>query len=326
MIQKFLKYLSARRWVILVANYLKSIKVNQDGATLYQTGSIFFKDFDRNDILDRASGVAFSFTLAIFPALIFLITLVPLLQNFFPELTVVSIMGFLGDLMPASMYEQAYITVEDIVSKPRGGLLSIGAISALYLATNGMMSLIKTFNRCYRTKESRGYFKTLFIATFLTIILSATLFLAVLLLFIGQIMLDFFQGMSGFLESNILYILIALRFAVVFVVFLVAISSIYYFAPAVHDRWRFFSVGSISATVLSIMVSYGFSFYISNFGTYNKLYGSIGAMIAFMFWLFLISVILLTGFEINASLDKASFHPDKKKMLPAESEKINVET
>jgi membrane protein len=276
-----------------------------DGITFHDVFLNFIRDFDQNEIFERASGVAFSFTMAIFPAIIFLITLIPYIQGFIPELSVENIMSFIGGIMPPRMFEQVRTILDDIINKPRGGLLSFGAVTALYLSTNGMMSLIKAFNNCYRTKESRGYFSTFALATLLTMMLSFSLFLAVLLLFVGQVFLEFFKSLPFFEESYVFYLLVALRFVVVTLVFLLVISTIYYLAPVVHNRWPFFSVGSVTATVLSILVSYGFSIYISNFGTYNKLYGSIGAMVAFMFWLYLISLILLSGFELNASIDKA---------------------
>ncbi|MGK7395580.1 MAG: YihY/virulence factor BrkB family protein [Candidatus Cyclobacteriaceae bacterium M3_2C_046] len=302
---KFSQYISRLKPIRIIVYLLKKIKINKHGTSLYQVGHIFIQDFERNDIIERAGGVAFSFTLAIFPFIIFLITLIPYIQFFYPDMTVQNIMAFIGDLMPPSVYEPAAATIQDIVSQPRSGLLSFGAIFALYLSTNGMMTLIKSFNRCYRTKERRSYLKTLLIATILTVTLSFSLFLTVILLFVGQAVLEFLKNIGMFTQDYLLLAVILSRFLIMLSVFFLTISFIYYFAPAVHDRWSFVSPGSVTATLLAISVSYIFSFYIKNFGTYNKLYGSIGALLAFMFWLFLISMILLIGFELNASIDKA---------------------
>lgn len=106
---------------------------------------------------------------------------------------------------------------------------------------------------------------------------------------------------------------------IIFVVYLITISIIYYFAPAIHKKWQFFSPGSLIATLLCIAVSFGFSYYINSFGTYNKLYGSIGAMIAMMVWLFMLSVILLLGFEFNASIDKAIILVEAEKKVRHDS-------
>jgi membrane protein len=303
---KVIRYFTQCQWACFLVKYLDKIKVNKKGTSVYQVGQIFVQDFEKNDIVERAGGVAFSFTLAVFPAIIFMITLIPYIQNYFPDFSASNVMEFFSDLMPPSVFEAASTTIEDILAHKRGGLLSLGAIMAFYLSTNGMMSLMKAFNRCYRTKDNRGYLKTLLIATFLTVVLSFALFVAVILLIIGQTILENFQSLGYLTQDYLYYAIVSSRFLVIVIIFFISISSIFYFAPAVHDRWKFFSPGTILSTFLSLMVSYSFSFYISNFGTYNKLYGSIGAMIAFMVWLFLISVIILAGFELNASIDKAN--------------------
>ena len=107
------------------------------------------------------------------------------------------------------------------------------------------------------------------------------------------------------LDDYVVTLLLLVRFIVIFIVFFLAISFIYYFGPAVHYNWRFFSIGSLLATLLCLAVSYSFSFYITNFGTYNKLYGSIGVLIALMVWQLILSIVLLVGYELNASIHKA---------------------
>lgn len=296
------KIQSSRRYLWLL-QVLKKIQIKKRSISLYDIVVIFIEKVRKDEIFERANSVAFNFTLAIFPAIIFVFTLIPYIP-YPPELDV-KILRFLQDVMPYSLYDAAASTIEDIVSKPRGGLLSFGFILALYLATNGMSSLMQAFNKCYRTVEKRSFLKTRLIATILTFTLAFVLMLAVLLLIIGQFFITALQDYS-FLEDFVVYLIIVLRFVVVFIIFLTGISCIYYLAPAVHNRWRFFSFGSFIATLLSLAISYGFSFYINNFATYNKLYGSIGALIAIMIWLSILSVVLLVGFEINASIDKAT--------------------
>ncbi|MFZ6000120.1 MAG: YihY/virulence factor BrkB family protein, partial [Bacteroidota bacterium] len=144
-------------------------------------------------------------------------------------------------------------------------------------------------------------------ATALTVMLALSLFLAIILLVVGQIVLDYFtlhvEELARLnLDSFSLYFLFALRFLVVFVVFFVAISCIYYFGPAIHYNWSFFSIGSLLATLAGLGISYGFSYYVTNFGSYNKVYGSIGALIALMIWIQLLTLVLLFGYEVNATL------------------------
>jgi membrane protein len=243
--------------------------------------------------------VAFSFTLAVFPAIIFLFSLIPYIP--IPNVDEL-IRELIGDM---SVLKQVNRTIEDIVNKPRGGLLSFSVITSLYLSSNGMLQLIQTFNRIYRTVERRGYVKTALIALLLTVLLAVAVFSTIVLLIVGQFLMRFLIERGFLSDELVIYALFALRFTAVFILFLLAISFIYYFGPALQNKWRFISIGSVIATLLCMLVSYIFSYYISNFGTYNKIYGSIGAMIALMVWIYMVSVIMLFGFELNASIDQA---------------------
>lgn len=297
----------------LVLTWMKNIRfARHEDVSLYRIVKRFLRNLQDDEIMDRANGVAFNFLLAIFPAIIFLFTLIPYVTRYFPKITSESIMVFLLDLsesglMPANMYEVASTTILDIVSNQRGGLLTLGFLFALVLSTNGMLALMRAFNACYKTIENRSAFKTRIIATALTINMTFVIFLTVLLLIVGQLVIEYllsnFQSFTQFNLSDFeVSLIFVLRFLIIFVTFFLAISTIYYFGPAIHYNWRFFSIGSFVATLLCLGVSYGFSYYITNFGTYNKVYGSIGVLIALMVWVQLITVVLLVGYEINASI------------------------
>ncbi len=292
----------------LSRHWLKRIKVwGTDHLSLYKFFKLFLFNINENEIIDRANGVAYNFILAIFPTVIFLFTLIPYISTYFPEITDEGIMLYLGEYLPASMYEVISSTVLDIISKQRGGLLTFGFVFALYLATNGMMSLMRAFNACYKTVENRGFLRMRLTATGLTILLAVVLIAAVVLLVVGTLVINKvtheLADLSHLrLDRLSIYGLLILRFLVIFIVFFFAVSSIYYFGPAVHYNWKFFSLGSFIATLACLGVSYGFSFYITNFGSYNKVYGSIGALIALMVWIQLLTVVLLFGYEINAAM------------------------
>jgi membrane protein len=289
-------------------NWLKQITFKKyDNLSLYKFLKIFAHNIQEDEIMDRANGVAYNFILATFPAIIFLFTLLPYISIYFPEITTETIMLFIKQLVPISMYETIAATVFDIISNQRGGLLTFGFVFALFLSTNGMMALMRAFNACYRTVEKRHWLRMRLTSLGLTLMLAVVLFSAIILLIVGQFSLDYITThLSDFshlnLDSYTIYLLFLLRFVVIFIVFFVAISCIYYFGPAVHYNWNFFSVGSFLSTLAILGISYGFSFYITNFGSYNKVYGSIGALIALMAWIQLVTIILLYGYEINASL------------------------
>lgn len=295
---------------ILITRMRKVRFKKQEDVSLYKIFKCFLKNLQDDEIMDRANGVAFNFILATFPAIIFLFTLIPYVSDYFPDINTESIMEFIQTLMPASMYDVASTTVLDIVHNQRGGLLTLGFFFAMYLSTNGMMALMRAFNACYKTVENRSGWKTRLIAMGLTFNMTFVLFLAIILLVVGQFVMDYFLNhVREFqvvdVDNFTVYLILALRFLVIFIVFFLSISTIYYFGPAIHYNWRFFSIGSFIATCLCIGVSYGFSYYVTNFGSYNKVYGSIGVLIALMVWIQLITVVLLLGYEINASIHEA---------------------
>lgn len=301
------KYGQGQRFVY----WLKKVRMSrEENVSLYKVLKIFSKNINEDQILDKANGVAYNFILAIFPTIIFLFTLIPYISTWVPEVNTKSIMEFLATMMPASMYDVIATTIEDIIGNSRGGLLTFGVLFALFLASNGMMALMRAFNACYKTEEKRGVIKTRLIATGLTLNLALVLFLAVILLVVGQLVLNYvlahlpeFRWLN--LDDYTVQMILVLRFMVIFIVFFFAIATIYYFGPAVHYDWRFFSLGSILATLGTLAVSYGFSFYITNFGSYNKVYGSIGVLIALMIWVQLVTTVLLFGYEIDASIHEA---------------------
>lgn len=290
-----------------VKSWAKKVRMPGDHLSLYHFGRVFISNLHKDEIMDRANGVAYNFVLAIFPTIIFLFTLIPYISTFFPTIDQNNIMRFLSDYMPPSMFDVVESTVQDIISKQRGGLLTFGFVFAAWLATNGMQALMRAFNACYQTVEKRGYLRMRLTAVMLTILLALVLFSAVFLLVVGEVVIDRLTNeLSNLshvrLEGYQLYGLLALRFVVIFVVFFLAVSFIYYFGPAIHYNWKFFSIGSLLATLGCLGISYGFSYYVTNFASYNKLYGSIGVLIALMVWIQLLSIVLLFGYEINASL------------------------
>src|SRR6187549_3836524 len=131
----------------LLIAWLKRIRFRKyENVSLYKIIRLFLKNLNDDEILDRANGVSYNFLLAVFPAIIFLFTLIPYVTPFFPEINTESIMEFMGGQMPPSVYEGVSSTVSDIVSNQRGGLLSLGFVFSVYLSTNGTLALMRAFN------------------------------------------------------------------------------------------------------------------------------------------------------------------------------------
>ncbi len=285
-----------------IRSFLQGIYLWDATVSLYWVLKILISKIIKIDIDQRASSVAFSFVLAVFPSIIFVFTLIPYIPVAHLD---VQIMHILAEIMPKELYKVASITIQEIVSKPRVDILSIGFLIALYASTSGMMSLMRAFNMTHKTTESRSFLRARMVAFFLTLLLAFVLVIAILTLIIGRIVADIMLD-EGLLSANITYYTLNFTtYFVIFLLFLISVSIIYYFAPATQKKWKFFNVGSITSSFLIILITNVFSYYLSNFASYNKLYGSIGTLIALMIWLYLIALVLILGFDINASLREA---------------------
>jgi len=274
-------------------------KMSMTSTTTLDFLILFFKKIQEDNISSKANGMAFNFMMAIFPGIIFLFTLIP----YFPvENLQEQILSFMEDAMPSTIYELLRETISDIISRQRGGLLSFGFLFALYAAMNGTVSMMSAFDECHNSRAKRSFISMRLVALFITIINALVLIVSVAMLLAGEHVLDYLYSFHQISAFNY-FILMFLRYVTVVISFFLLTAFIYFIAPSVQTRWRFFSLGAFVATVLNILVTIGLSIYLNNFATYNKLYGSIGTIIALMLWLYLTSVVLLIGFEINALIE-----------------------
>ncbi|GAB4013724.1 YihY/virulence factor BrkB family protein [Spirosoma sp. KCTC 42546] len=275
-----------------------------------------------NDTSERAASVSYSLILAVFPTVIFFFTLIPYI-TFIPDLQK-QIMDFFEEVLPGNTFSMVDTTIQDIISRPQSGVLSFGFFLALYSATSGLVALMQAFNSSYHSAEKRSFFKIRAIAIGLTFTLAFALILAIVVLIIGGIVSDYLLHF-GILNNVVFINLLAIgRYLVVFAVFVGAVSVIYRFGPNVNMNWIFIMPGAITASVLIVLTTFGFSYYISNFGSYNKVYGSIGTVIALMIWINLISLLLILGFEMNVSL--YNLEGDKHPSVAAKTTNATSET
>ena len=296
---------------------LKPIHFGNPAQNLYDVGKIFLHHLQKDDVFERASAMAFSFTVALFPMLLFLLNIIPYIQYFFHDVTTSNILVFVSDILPESIYNEAAPTIMDIVSKPRQGMLSLGFFFALYLSTNGVISLMNAFNAVYRTKEYRGFFQTRLIAVSIILVLVLSICGAVIIMILGSELL-FKISEFEFISNNIYYYSLAFfRFFVLLLLFVITNAYIFRVAPAVSKKWNFFSTGAVVSGLLITLSFFLFSYYLTNFASYNKLYGSIGTMLALMLWLWITSILVLVGYEINVSLQKALHAKPSKKTSPS---------
>jgi len=299
LIVKFLK----TPFVQAILRFSKEVRIpGFDGLPLYDVTAFFVKGLQEGWLGLRASAVAFNFILAIFPAIIFVFTLIAYIPiDGFQE----QLLNLMEVFLPNNVFDSVNETFEDIIMRQRTGLLSVTVISALYFSTNGLHTLIDSFNTTFHTIESRPYFVQRGIAILLTLILVVFTLVAIALIVFGTIGMDYLSQ-KGWVEDSLLKFSLNLaRWVVVMALMFFAISVLYFLGPAKQTKWRFFSAGSTLATVLVLITSLGFSYFVENFGQYNKLYGSIGTLVIVMLWTYFNSIALLIGFELNASIEDA---------------------
>ena len=261
----------------------------------------FYKGLVEGALTTRASSLAFNFFLAFFPSIIVLFTLIPFVPiEGFQEQLFVLIM----DILPPSTYEATKSIVDDIVNHEQGGLLSLTFILALYFSTNGVNAMITGFNTTYHLTDKRTWIQLRLLSFVLTLILAILLILTIIFQIFSQGFMNNLVA-EGYLQQYSADIILYAKWIILVVVLFISISILYYYGPADKSKWKFLSAGSISATILSVITSLGFSYYVDNFAQYNQLYGSIGTLLVILLWMYFNSIILLLGFELNASIVSA---------------------
>lgn len=273
-----------------------------DGVPLYDVALFFWHSIEKGSITTRASAIAFSFFIAFFPFILFLFTLIPYIpiENFQNEL-----FRLIQEFVPESTFNTIEGTVTDIIMRPRGGLLSLGFVMALVFSTNGLASMMSAFDATVHSINRRSWLSQRLAAIFLLGILSVLLTIAVALITGGQIAISYLRENEIIRDSFTIFLLTFGKWVVIVLLLFFANSFLYYMAPAKKTKWRFISAGSTLSTILSIIALVGFSYYINNFSQYNKLYGSIGTLLIILFLIYVMSLILLIGFELNASIYQA---------------------
>jgi membrane protein len=273
-----------------------------EGVPLYDVALFFWHSIEKGAITTRASAIAFSFFIAFFPFLIFLFTLIPYIpiQNFQVEL-----LTLIEDVVPKSAYITIETTVKDIILQPRGDLLSFGFFAALIFATNGLASMMSAFDATVHAIHRRSWISQRITAIYLLIILSVMLTIVIGLLASGQIFIQYLQNNQILRDQFIIFLLVFGKWIIILTLLFFTFSFLYYMAPAKKTKWRFISAGGTLSTILSVLTVLGFTFYINKFNQYNKLYGSIGTLLIILLLMYVMSLILLIGFELNASIHQA---------------------
>jgi len=291
-----------------------------EGVPLYDVVRFFYRQVKTVGLTERASAIAYNFIMAIPPSFLFLFTLIPNLPFIKKKEILKQLSLIIKDIIPAEGYNGTIITFIDktFFKTPVFGLLSFGLLLALFFASNAMMGLMRSFNKNYHGFERRAGLHNRWIAIRLTVLIFGLVLGCLVILITQGAVLKSFGLRSGFWLELIAYV----RWLVIIALVFYSVAFIYKYAPAVQKKWRLVSPGTILATVLCILASLGFSAFVNAFGRYNALYGSIGTIIVLMAIIFINSLVLLIGFELNVSIKTLKAYAEKRdareKQLEAE--------
>lgn len=294
--------------ICLLVRFLKKIKLpGLEGLSLYDLLELYIIGIVKGTLTSRASAIAFSFFTAIFPFLLFVLIIIPYLpiEGFKAEFLM-----FLESFLPPQTSDFFFTNIfENIEQTERGGLISSVFVLSIILMAFGVSAVFEGFENSYHVQITRNVFKQYIFSMGVALILAFLMILTVAVFgyFEIYVIQPLFENLEeqGLTEkdSKVFWIVFAKYMFFVFMIY-IATAILYYFGTKEGRHSKFFSVGALLTTLLIILTSYLFGVYIENFSKYNELYGSIGALLILMFYLWLNSNILLLGYELNASLNR----------------------
>lgn len=283
-----------------IVEYLKKIKLpGFEGFSLYDLLETYIVGIAKGTFSSRAGAIAFSFFMALFPFILFVLNLIPYvrIKNFQEEFLML-----IEEMLPPQTAEFFNPVMQDIAANPRGSLLSFTLILAIFLMSNGVNAIFSGFEYSFYVRKKRSIIGQYLIAILVSIFLALALFVVVIGLLIGQYLVMNLNEDARLLD-NIAWISI-MRYTSFVVLIYITIATLYYYGTKESKSYRFFSLGAVITTGLFMLTTYLFGIYIENFSAYNELYGSIGALLVMMLYIWINSNLLLLGFEINVTIHR----------------------
>lgn len=256
-------------------------------------------EVQEDDVFNGAAALGFYLTLAIFPAMVFLMAAIPYLP--IPHVDQ-AIMDALRQTLPATAADMLSGVVKEVTSQERGGLLSLGLLGALWATSTGMYAVMQQLNVSYDVKESRGFLKARAVAIGLSLLFIVLVLGAFSLIVAGGMLQDWLGARFG-LSQPLLTVFVVFRWVMIVAGLTLAFALIYYLAPNVKQKFAFITPGSVLGVLMLMGASLGFAWYAQNIGDYDATYGSIGAVIILMLWLYIAGLSILFGSQINALIE-----------------------
>lgn len=261
---------------------------------------LYEKAFDE-DIFSTAAQVAFYFSFAIFPLLLFLISLLGLVLSSADDLRS-ELFYYLRQIMPFSAFDLVKNTIDEVTKTSSGGKLTLGFFVALWSASAGIDSIRIALNSVYNLKEKRSWWKTKLLSLSFTFVLTILISIALAIVFYGWKFISFVLGLLSLPIPEGLF-LITIQWISILIVLLLVFDLLYNVIPN-HSpiKWKWITTGAIVGIILWLLLSFGFRLYLNYYNTYSRMYGSLGAVIILMLWLYLTSLVILIGGLINSIL------------------------
>ena len=280
------------------------------GIPLYDVGLFFIKGAQKSSISMRANAITYSFIIAFVPAIIFLFTLIPYIP--IADLSQ-NVMLSLKETLPSAAYQAIYKTIEDILTREQGGLLSLSFLISIYFASSGIIAIMNAFNHSSHSIETRNAIQKFLVSLLLVFILAINIIISAGAMAVTSYIFYFMEDKGMISDNFTLFLLNAGQWIIILLTSLISFSCIFYLAPAKRGSFPFFSAGSVLASLLSVISFKIFVIFIENFSSVNTFYGSLGTLIVILMWINLTALMLLIGFELNASIYEAKKNGEKKK-------------
>lgn len=285
--------------VNVLVQFGKKIKVpGLEGMSLYDVLEMYIIGIVQGALTTRAGGIAFSFFMAIFPFMLFILTLIPYIPiDDFQD----GLFGFIKDILPPKTFEAVNVVLGDIINNQYGGLLSFGFLLSIFLMTNGINAIFSGFEYSYHVKEFRNVFRSYFVSLGVSLLTSFFLIVTITLVILYEVALTKIDDI-GWIDTGDLNLFYYGRALLFLLMIFTIVALLFRYGTKQGKQIRFFSAGAVLTTILSLFSFYLFGIYVLKFAKYNELYGSIGTLLILMLFVWLNAIILLLGFELNASL------------------------
>ncbi|OYU81850.1 MAG: ribonuclease BN [Flavobacterium sp. BFFFF1] len=276
-----------------------------NGFTLYDLLELYFTGIGEGALPYRAGAIAFSFFMALFPFLLFILNLIPYIPiSGFQQ----DFLKFVEEGVPPNTYDAIAAIINDIMNNSYQGLLSSGFLLSIFLQANGLNAVLVGFQKSQHVEARRGFFRQYLVALAMSLLLTFILILTVAIIVIFEVFIRS-TDIPGIISDNIPLIVLG-RYIFVILMILIGISILFKFGTKRTAKRAFISVGSVVTTILVILSSYFFGIWVVKFSKYNELYGSIGTLLIVMFYIWINCMVLLLGFELNVTINRL-----KKKKL-----------